>query len=385
VIKLTSGGNFFNSMSSTKIFVTGGVLLALGAAGWFGYQQSHPVAVVAPITRGTAIQAVPANILVTEEFRMEIKSESGGRVIKSHVQLGTEVKAGDVLFEIDPRDLEIEIERIESDLKAAKARIDLGSPKRFQIATAEETVRNNTRLVEQGKLAQIALDQSKRLVTQLQDELATENISNQQLLDQFDNTLKTKRRALEKMRVLAPDDGTVSEIFAINGELVNGGQLLARVISKARLVQAQISEENFAGVRPGLSGTVLFLGYGGRLYNAKVDRVLPGADERTKRYTAYLKLDIDEALLAPGLTGEASIVVGREENVLLAERRAMLGHSVLVVRDGRVHLQPVIIGYSGLKNTQIVSGVDQGELVVVGNPEALRDGQRVRAVQEKRR
>ena len=372
-------------MASKKIWVTGGLLAFLGAAAWLGYRQSQPVAVVGPITRGTAMQIVPANILVTEEFRMEIKSESGGRILKSHVQLGTQVKAGDVLFEVDPKDLELEIERIESDYKAAKARIELGSPKRFQIATAEETVRNNTRLVEQGKLAQIVLDQSKRTVTQLQDELATENINNQQTLDNFENTLKTKRRQLEKMQVRAPDDGTVSEIFAINGELIGGGQLLARVISKARLVQAQISEENFAGVKPGLAANVQLLGYGGKQFKGIVERVLPGADERTKRYTAFLKLEMDEALLMPGLTGEALIIVGSEENALLAERRAMLGHTVFVVRDGVAIHQPVVVGNSGLKTTQIVSGLEEGDLVILDNPAAFRDGQRVRPVLEERR
>jgi RND family efflux transporter MFP subunit len=369
-------------MSSTKLFVTGGLLLALGAAGWFGYRQTQPVAVVGPIVRGPAVQAVPANILVTEEFRMELKSESGGRIIKSHVQLGMEVKAGDVLFEIDPKDLELEIERIEAEYKAAKARIELGSPIRFEIATAEETVRNNTRLVEQGKLAQVDLDRSKRAIAQTKDRLANEEINNQQSLDTFENTLKLKRRQLEKMRVTAPEDGTVSLIYARTGDLIGGGQMLARVISRARLVQAQISEENFAGVRPGLSANVQFLGYGGKLFSAKVERVLPGADERTKRYIAFLKVDIDEALLVPDLTGEASITIDRHENALLAERRAMLGHTVFVVRDGIARYVPVIIGYSGLKHTEIISGVKEGDLVIVDNPAGFRDGQKVRAVRE---
>jgi RND family efflux transporter MFP subunit len=372
-------------MASKKIFVVSGLLLALGAAAWWTYYKIQPVALVGPITRGTAVRAVPANILVTEEFRMEIKSESGGRVLKSHVQLGTVVKAGDVLFELDPKDLDLEIERIEADYKAAKARIELGSPIRFEIETAEETVRNNTRLVEQGKIAQVELDRSKRAVAQIKDRLANENITNQQTLDTFENTLKQKRRQREKMSVVAPDDGTVSEIYAINGELVGGGQLLARVISKARLVLAQISEENFAGVRPGLSAKVQFLGYGGKLFDGKVARVLPGADERTKRYTAFLTLDMDETLLAPGLTGEASIVVGREDNVLLADTRAMVGHNVLAVRDGRAHLTHVIIGNSDLRSTQIVSGVNEGDLIIVDSPTTFRDGQRIRAVMEKRR
>jgi RND family efflux transporter MFP subunit len=366
-------------MSSTKILVTGGLLLVLGAAGWFGYRQAQPVAMVGPIKRGTVVQAVPANILVTEEFRMEIKSEPSGRIIKSHVQLGTEVKAGDVLFEIDSRDLDLEIERWEADYKAEKARIELGSPIRFEIATAEETVRNNTRLVEQGKLAQIALDQSKRAVEQLKDRKANEDIVNQKSLDNFENTLKTKYRQREKMRVLAPDDGTVSEIFAGNGELVHGGQLLARVISKARLVLAQISEENFAGVRPGLAAKVQLLGYGGKLFSAKVERVLPGVDERTKRYTAFLKIDIDEVLLVPGLTGEASITIDRRDNTLLAERRSMLGHALFVVRDGVARYVPVIIGYTNMNHTEIESGVGEGDLVILSNPAGFRDGQKVRA------
>ncbi len=370
-------------MSSTKILVTGGLLLVLGAAGWLGYRQARPLAVVGPITRGSAVQAVPANILVTEAFRMEIKSEAGGRVIKSHVQLGTEVKAGDVLFEIDPRDLELQIEQIETDYKAAKDRIALGSSLRFDIATAEETVRNNTRLVEQGKLAQVALDQSKRAVTRLQDQLALENIANQQSLDNYENTLKTRRRQLEKMRVVAPDDGTVSEIFAINGELVNGAQLLARVISRARLVEAQISEENFLGVRPGLAAKVQLLGHGGKLLNATVARVLPGADERTKRYKAYLTIaDIDEALLAPGLTGEASITIDRHDNTLLAERRSMLGHALFVVRDGVAQYVPVVVGYSNMNHTEILSGVNEGDLAILSNPAGFRDGQKVRVQQE---
>jgi RND family efflux transporter MFP subunit len=373
-------------MSSTKILVTGGLLLVLGAAGWLGYRQARPLAVVGPITRGSAVQAVPANILVTEAFRMEIKSEAGGRVIKSHVQLGTEVKAGDVLFEIDPRDLELQIEQIETDYKAAKDRIALGSSLRFDIATAEETVRNNTRLVEQGKLAQVALDQSKRAVTRLQDQLALENIANQQSLDNYENTLKTRRRQLEKMRVVAPDDGTVSEIFAINGELVNGAQLLARVISRARLVEAQISEENFLGVRPGLAAKVQLLGHGGKLLNATVARVLPGADERTKRYKAYLTIaDIDEALLAPGLTGEASITIDRHDNTLLAERRSMLGHALFVVRDGVAQYVPVVVGYSNMNHTEILSGVNEGDLAILSNPAGFRDGQKVRVQQEAKR
>ena len=361
-----------------KKFVLAGVLLSMGAAGWFFYDRALPVAVVGPITRGTFVQAVPANIMVTEEFRTELKSEHGGRVLKSHVKLGSEVKAGDVIFELDTKDLDIEIKRIEADQKAAKARIELGSPLRFQVSTAEETVRNNTRLVEQGKLAQVDLDRAKRAVEQLKDQLENEKITNQQSLDTFETTLETKRLQRERMRVVAPDDGTISEILKRAGDLVGGGEVLARLISTARLVQAQISEENFAGVRPGLSAKVQLLGYGGKLFSAKIERVLPSADERTKRYTAFLNLEIDEKLLAPGLTGDASITIENYPDALLAERRAMMGHNVFVVKDGRAKLVHTTVNEGSMNYTQIVSGVQEGDLVILDNPTAFRDGQKVK-------
>lgn len=317
---------------------------------------------------------------------MEIKSETRGVILRSAVRRGSEVKAGDVLFEIDPKDIEIEIERIEAEYKAEKARIDVGSPVRFEIATAEETVRNYTRLVEQGTLAQVELDRAKRRVEELNDRKAFEDIENQRKLDSLENQLKVKRRQLEKTRVIAPADGTVSEIFANTGELVGEGHMLAHIISKSRVVEAQIGEEHFAGVRPGLPVNVQLLGYGGKTIKGTVDRVLPGADERTKRYIAYLELDLDEqTTLAPGLTGEATIIVAKEENVLLADKRAMVGHNVFVVKDGRATLRPVVIGYSGLNSTQIIRGAEEGEDVIVTNVVAFRDGQRVRVQREKSR
>jgi RND family efflux transporter MFP subunit len=239
-------------------------------------------------------------------------------------------------------------------------------------------VRNNTRLAEQGRVAVIELERSRRVVEQLKDRLANEEINNQQALESYENTLKFKRRALEKMSVRVANDGTIAEIFARAGDLVGGGQVLARVISKERLVQAQISEENFAGVRPGLPVNVQLLGYGGRLFKAVVERVLPGADEKTRRYIAYLKVEMDEALLVPGLTGEASITVDKHEDVLLADRRGVPGGAVFVVRDGRAWLRPVGTGFAGLDYIEILDGLAEGEEIIIDAPSGFRDGQRVR-------
>jgi len=361
--------------------ILGGIFVALAAVGWFGYQQILPQAIVAKVVRGTAVQAVPANVTVSAEFTMEIKSEQGGRIIKRHAKLGQEVKAGELLFQIDPQDLMLEIERIEADYKAAKARIELGSALRFEIATAEENLKNSTRLFETGRLAQVDFDRVKRGIEVLKDRKANEEITNQQTLDTFENTLKQKRRLSAKMNITAPDDGTVTDLFAQTGDLVSGGQILSRVISRSRQVVAQISEENFAGVKTGLPVAVQFLGYYGRRFTGKVERVLPSADEKTKRYTAFLALDIPVEQLVPGLTGEASITIDQRENALLVSRRSIIGMAnskLWVVEGGRVRYTPVELGFVSQNVAEILTGVKEGETIILDELSLYKNGQRVR-------
>lgn len=365
-------------MKLKRILIISVILAALCAAGFWVYYQRLPRAVVDSVKRGTAMRVVPANILVTESFSMDIKSEAGGRILKSDVHLGQVVKAGDVLYQIDTKDLELDIERTESEYKAFKDTIALGSPMRFEISAAEESLKNSTRLAEQGRISQQELDRAKRGIEQLKFRMANEEIANRQRLESFELALKTKRRALEKMTVTVANDGTISEIYARAGDLVGGGQILSRVISKERLVQAQISEENFSGIRRGLPVNMQLLGYGGQQFKAVVDRVLPNADEKTRRYIAYLQVDIPEDRLAPGLTGEASITVDQHDDVLIADRRALLGNSVFVVRDGRAAKAVVSTGFSGLSNVEILDGLGEGDEIIVDMPASFRSGQRVR-------
>jgi RND family efflux transporter MFP subunit len=357
---------------------------AVAALGWLGYRQILPEASVTRVVRGTAVQAVPANVTVAEEFRMELRSEQGGRIAKSNVKLGQEVKAGELVFEIDSQDVLIEIAQIETDYKATKARIAVGSPIRFDISTSEENLKNSTRQFETGRLSQVEFDRAKRNLEILKDRKANEDIDNQKALENFENTLKLKRRSLEKMKVTAPEDGTVIDIHARTGDLVGGGQALATVISRSRLVVAQVSEENFAGVRPGLPVAVQFLGYYGKRFTGKVERILPNADEKTKRYTAFLGLDIPVEQLAPGLTGEASITVDQRENALLVARRSLVGvdnSKLYVVRSGRVHFTPVGVGFAGQNFAEITSGAKEGDEYILDMLSIFKDGQRVRAVE----
>jgi RND family efflux transporter MFP subunit len=148
-------------------------------------------------------------------------------------------------------------------------------------------------------------------------------------------------------------------------------------------VEAKISEENFSGLKVGQAATVRFLSYGANQYNGRVEKILPAADPLTQRYMVHLSVEIDPKLLVPGITGEVNIVIGSRPNAVVIPRRALLGRSLFVVKEGRVELRTVQIGFSSLDVVEITSGLTEGEMVIVDELDSFRAGDRVSVVQSR--
>lgn len=338
----------------------------------------RPVARVAAAAPGLAVKAVPGSVTVRAEFQMELKSEQAGRVLKTALDQGEHVKQGDILVQIDPGDLQLDIEHTESEYEAAKARIAVGSPIKLDLQTAQDNFKNYERLAKAGSYPLGELEKQRRGVEAIEQRLALEGVSNKATLEGYENTLKVRRRALEKMTIRAPFDGIVATVYARPGDLIAVGAPIASLISTNRTVEVRISEEYFSGVKLGQKASVRFLGYGDQLYPATVDKILPTADPDTQRYVAHLKVDIPVDKLTPGLTGEATIVVDERQAQTIIPRRALQGRSVLVVEDGRVRQREVEVGFVSLTAVEVLKGLKPGDLVIVEDLDLYRDGQRVK-------
>jgi len=352
------------------------VLIALaGALIYF----TRPVAKVVRAVRGRAIDAVPGSVIVDAEYQMELESELGGHIIKSALDEGRHVKEGDFLVQLDPGDIEIEIEKLQIDEDTLKKRIAVGSPAQLSLDGAKVGFADSERLHKLGQMSDSDFESQKRSFEQVQWQLKLEQITNQNLIDVDENDLKAKRRERDKMTITAPFDAVVSKVLARPGALIDKNAPIAMLISTNRTVVARISEEDFAGIRLGQKASVRFLGYGSDLYNATVSKILPTADPDTQRYEVFLTVDIPLERLIPGLTGEVSIVVGEHENTLIVPRRALFGDSLFVVKSGRVQLRKVTVGYVGLNDAEILDGVQAGERVIVEETDLFRDGDHVRS------
>ncbi len=351
------------------------IVVGVGALLYF----SRPMAKVVAVVRSTAVDAVPGSVTVDAEYQMELKSELGGRIVKSALNDGKHVKQGEFLVKLDTGDLEIEIEKLNIDQEALEKRIKIDEQQaKTQNDATHAAFKNIVRLHDLGQMSDNDFESQQRALTAADQAYQLDQINNKNLLDSAANALKAKNHELDKMTIVAPFDGVIEKVLARPGDLIDKGGPIAIIISTSRTVVARISEEDFAGIHVGQKASVRFLSYGNQLYNATVSQILPTADPDTQRYEIYLNVDLPLEKLVPGLTGEVSIIRGEHENALVVPRRALFGDHLFVVKNGRVELRQVSLGYTSYNVAEVVSGVELGEMVISDEIDRFRDGDRVR-------
>jgi RND family efflux transporter MFP subunit len=355
------------------------VLALLAAAIVLVQYLLRPTARVVAITRGHAEDARPGSVTVVAQHELDLKTEVNGRVVRSDLDEGKRFALGAFMAQLDTGDIDLTIERAENEYQTLKNRIAVGSQVKLQLEGAKADLENQERLFKMGQVAQSDLDNKRRGVEAIEQQMAIENVTNQSQLQVDEINIKDYKRQRDKMTVRAPFDGVVSRVDAVPGALIPGGTGVAHFIMTARTVQARISEENFGGIVVGDPATVIFLSFGSaKSFKAKVSKVLPTAEADTQRYVVYLDVDIPVEQLKPGMTGEVSILVSSDPWALLAPRRAYGSNKLLVVNDGRVEVRTVKVGFIGLNKIQILEGVKEGDLVIADDLDQFHPGDRVR-------
>jgi RND family efflux transporter MFP subunit len=371
--------------SSTALKI-GVVVVLLAAASYAAVSLLRPVARTTIAVAGPALNAVPGSVVVTAEKTVPIRCEIGGRIIQSELDPGKVVKAGDLLVQLDTGDVDLEIEKIQSDLAVTKAQLEVGSAIELELATAKDGLAFFERQAERGNYSASELEKRRREVKIIEQRRALEKINDKSKLEGLQNQLATKTRQREKMTLHAPFDGVITEVLAHKGALI-GSESIGTMITLTRIVEGKVSEENFSGIAVGKKASVTFLGgLGGRspewIYDATVDKILPTADPVTQRYVVYLTVDVQAQELIPGKTGEVTITVDQRQSKAIVPRRALVGNYIYVIKNGRVEVRRVVVGYTWLTGAEITKGLETGEEVILENQDTFRDGQQVRVERE---
>src|ERR1039458_7703662 len=278
-----------------KVVLAVAVLVAIGATAVVYVRATAKVEVV---VSGDAIDARPGSVTVKEEYSMDMKSEVAGRVLKVGYTLfiGMHVKEGDLLVHLDTGDIQIAIDQAQNMYNSTKARIGVGSAATYLLETAKSELANTERLFKMGQESDSNFQKARRAVETQEQQLKLENVRDQQDLITYETDLRSKKRQLEKMTITAPFEGEVSAVFAHPGDLINIGSPIVTLITTSRIVEAKISEEDFANVKVGEKASVTFLPYGEFLYNGTVKKILPTADPETQRISLDRPITDDEFL-----------------------------------------------------------------------------------------
>jgi RND family efflux transporter MFP subunit len=364
------------------VITLGIVLVVIAVAAVFVFRELRETARVKAVSRQTAVDAVTGAVTVTADGGYkEVKSEAPGKVLDAQaINKNARFKKSDPLVQLDTADLDRQIAEIQRVFEAAQARWKIQLKDNPAEKVAEETLATAKRLQSLGRGTDEQVRTAQRALDAVRRQLNLEEFDRQRAESDHEARMKELQIQRSKMTVPAPPiDGVVQTPLTWEGALIGASQSVAVVYSNARIVAAKISEEDFGKVKVGQSALLRLLTYGEKMFNAKVSKMLPTADD-AQRFEVWLDVEAKPEELLPGSTGEVTITVDEHPDAIVIPRRALFGgDNVWVVKNGRVERRKVTIGYdSALNVVEILKGLDVGEHIIVDRLDQFHEGQHVR-------
>ncbi|MBB5207041.1 efflux RND transporter periplasmic adaptor subunit [Chiayiivirga flava] len=286
---------------------------------------------------------------------------SGLRVAEVLVDVGDEVKRGDLLLTLDARTTQSELRQAQAAAKEAEAGTVLA-------VTALERGRA---LVERKLLAAADFDQLVAQRVQADARAATARAQ-----------LDAARLRLEFTQLRAPHDGVIAKRSIRPGQVVASGAELLTLIRQNRLEwRAELSDTQIGAVAPGVA--VALTAPDGADVAGIVRAVSPSLDPASRTATVYADLPQPGALRA-GMYVEGRIDLGSSDTLVLPRaavvRRDGYSYVFGVDAQGRATRKRIEVGRLVGERLEVLSGVDEGERVVERGAGFLSDGDRVRVV-----
>ncbi len=392
-----------------KSFWACAVIAAAAAIGYFAFGRSSGPAiqyVTAQADRGPISVTVSADGTLNPMRTVTLGSELSGIVRKVNVDVNDVVKAGDVLIELDTRNLEASVASARANMTSAEAKLAEST------ATLNEARLRFSRLKELNKLSQgkmpsrAELDQQEAAVKTAEASVQVAKAS----IKDAEATLNMAETDLSKAEIKSPIDGVVLARSVEPGYAVAASlqavELLKLATDMRELeLQVDVDEADVGVVQPGQPAYFTVSAYPDRRFPAKLKKVAYGSTETENvvTYTAYLNVDNSKLLLRPGMTASATISTAHKDDVLLVPNAALRfrpraqqqeeatsmmarrsphgsaektvkdvgGHgqrqrTIYVLRDGEPQPVMVTTGLTDGSRTEIVSGdVAKGDAVIV--------------------
>ena len=367
--------------SKTVLWIVGTALVVLFALAYFFLM---PVAEVARVQRGTAISAVYGTVRIEPAFVVRVRAQNDGfiRLAESFAAgrgaIGKGVQRGELLATIADEETSRQLKQARTDLQAAIDRAALPLASSELLKAAEDNLQRLEKVVSSGNVPAVEYQKSKSEVNRLRGAVETERIERDRNLKSLEETTKKLEAEMKNAEVRSPIEGILTNVQTIDGELVSDGNELFTVSSRKTYVRGEVNEEDVGEVKPGMKAKVQLYAYRTRTFTGRVTSIQPAADPTTQRYTVVLEMENPPDNMMVGMTGEMNIIIGVHENALLVPTRALLVDQALAVNGGIVQRRTVNVGFRTLDFSEALSGLADGDHVIVADQDKFHSGQPVR-------
>jgi RND family efflux transporter MFP subunit len=349
------------------------------------------VAAARPAGEGGRATLLNASGYVTPRRRATIAAKITARVLDVLVDEGMEVAEGQVLARLDASDAQ---RRLVAAQTARDATAALIANLEVNLANADRELRRQQELEKVG----FAAVQTREAAQTTADGLRAQIQAAREQVKAADAEIGVARQDVDNCTVRAPFAGIVVSKDAQIGEMVSpisaGGGFtrtgIATIVDMASLeIEVDVNESYIARVKPGQRVEAVLDAYPDWRIPSSVRTVIPTADRQkatVKVRISFDKLDprilpdmgVKVAFLADQTAGGAQADVPRALVAQSAVRDDAGKKVVFLVREGRLERRAVAVGETRGPDIEIMAGVNPGDPVLVGGPEGLRDGQRVK-------
>jgi multidrug efflux pump subunit AcrA (membrane-fusion protein) len=416
-----------------KALIATGMLLLLGLAFyWTFMDHGKEIKASPPVNRNPMVKGVPVEVLLLQrgslDHRLQLTgtimpdavvdvfSKASGILETIKVEQGDAVKADQVVAVVEREEREAKLQESRAALDVLRARwaqMETGA-RPEEIAQAEELVRqtearwinsldNHKRLKtlkERDFISQQRLDEAMLQVTisEAEHNSAKEKLTlmrkgarqedRDALLAQIrqaEATLKLAGINLKNATIRAPISGIISKRFLDQGAFATTTSPVIRIVAMDIVkVAVHVVERELAKLRPGSQAEIRVDTYPDELFQGSVVRISPTVDPESRTAEVDIQVDNNDHRLKPGMFARASLIVQQRDDVLLLSKDSLLRESgpprVFVHEKGRASLREVMLGLEGDQYVEVLTGLRDGDEVIVAGQYELTDGMPVNVI-----
>jgi HlyD family secretion protein len=355
------------------------LIVAIATATWWTFAGRSTLRyVTVPVAKGAVTRTVTATGTVNPELTIIVGAAVSGIIQELYCDYNTQVKKGQVCAKIDPRPYQTVVDQNRADLSVAKAQLDKDKANEIYTKLALD---RNANLVQTHAVSQDAFDNAKNA----HDQALAQITFDQATIEQRQAALDAAQVNLDYASIVSPVDGTVVSRNVTVGQTVASSfqtpTLFLIATDLARMqVDANVSESDVGGIKPGNKATFTVDAYPKRTFEGTVSQVRqsPQTVQNVVTYDIVISVDNSDLTLMPGMTAASRIVVDQRDDVIRVPNQALRyvpkglagavpsGQAqIWLLRDGKPVPIPVVAGLDDDSFTEIASGsVKPGDLVI---------------------